>query len=201
MSYYDESFYLAVLAIVFHVVNYNVTAHLEYNTKAISKLLGNYAVYYYAAYLIASAVLRDSIIRYATEIEVKEIRLLVLDRGTSFWLGAVLCGGTGVFLNLWTLQKLGIKGMYNGDSFGFLMDAPVTDGPYRFFSDPQYVGTTLAMFGYAIHMQSCNGLILTFVMGLTFYISARFVETPHMNRIYAQRDNKVTDSGDSKKLK
>ena len=81
----------------------------------------------------------------------------------------------GILLNIWTLQALGIKGMtsccsarhgipadcwpgmYNGDSFGWLMDAPVTGGPYTFFNDPQYVGTTAAMLGSAVYYNSLNG--------------------------------------------
>lgn len=47
--------------------------------------------------------------------------------------------------------------MYNGDSFGWLMDAPVTGGPYTFFNDPQYVGTTAAMLGSAVYYNSVNG--------------------------------------------
>lgn len=47
----------------------------------------------------------------------------------------------GAIINLWAIQTLGIKGIYNGDSFGFLFDAPVTTGVYRYFSDPQYLGT------------------------------------------------------------
>ncbi len=47
--------------------------------------------------------------------------------------------------------------MYNGDSFGYLFDAPVTDGPYQYFNDPQYVGTTVAFIGSAIYYRSILG--------------------------------------------
>ena len=63
----------------------------------------------------------------------------------------------GIGLNLWTLQALGIKGMYNGDSFGWLMDAPVTNGPFAYFNDPQYVGTTAAILSSGVYYQSLHG--------------------------------------------
>jgi methylene-fatty-acyl-phospholipid synthase len=106
----------------------------------------------------------------------------------------------GFLLNLWTLKALGIKGMYNGDSFGFLFDAPVTNGPYVYFNDPQYVGTTAACIGSAIYYRSHTGLctespcvsltilsVLAAFMGVVFYISVTFVEGPHMAKIYSNK--------------
>ncbi|KAF9162220.1 hypothetical protein DFQ26_003759, partial [Actinomortierella ambigua] len=93
----------------------------------------------------------------------------------------------GFLLNLWTLKALGIKGMYNGDSFGHLMEAPVTDGPYVYFQDPQYVGTSMAMLGTAIYYQSLTGYVLAIDMYIVFWVSVLFFEGPHMNRIYAEK--------------
>eukprot|EP01132_Coremiostelium_polycephalum_P008404 gene8404-10321_t len=97
------------------------------------------------------------------------------------------CFVFGILLNLWTLYALGIKGMYNGDSFGHLMDSPVTGGPYQYFNDPQYVGTTIACLGAAIRHQSLNGLICTLAVYLVFLISVKYVEGPHLKRIYDNR--------------
>ncbi|KAI8600624.1 phospholipid methyltransferase-domain-containing protein [Dissophora ornata] len=84
-------------------------------------------------------------------------------------------------------KSLGIKGMYNGDSFGFLFDAPVMDGPYKYFSDPQYVGTTLSLVGTAVYYQSIVGYILAVDMYIIFWVSVMFFEGPHMRRIYSQK--------------
>jgi len=78
--------------------------------------------------------------------------------------------------------------MYNGDSFGFLFDAPVTGGPYVYFNDPQYVGTTVAMLGSALYYRSNYGFVLALLMAVVFYISVKFVEGPHMNRIYSNKN-------------
>lgn len=94
--------------------------------------------------------------------------------------------------------------MYNGDSFGYLFDAPVnffalfskakvTGGPYQYFNDPQYVGTTAALIGSALYYRSQIGfgklnwtsflthLVLSVILGLTFYVSVVFVEVILIN--------------------
>jgi len=89
--------------------------------------------------------------------------------------------------------------MYNGDSFGFLFDTPVTGGPYRFLSDPQYVGTTMAALGSSIAYRSVNGFVLAIVIGFTFYLSVKFVEGPHLRRIYRNAKSKQTTSSNKNK--
>jgi len=172
---------------VFHVVNYNATAQLEHRTHIFTRIIGNHAIYFYAVYLVCSALLRDHVINLALEVDTGVIAQLTVEQahyaGLAFF-------AFGILLNIWTLKALGIKGMYNGDSFGFLMDAPVTSGPYVYFNDPQYVGTTLAMLGSALYYRSVYGLILTAVMGLVFYISVKFIEGPHLTRIYSARDKR-----------
>ncbi|EFA86829.1 phospholipid methyltransferase family protein [Heterostelium album PN500] len=186
---------VALISIVLHVANYNATAQYEYTTRTFTKvaiaekinfiLIGKNTIYYYAVYLIASALVRDHFIdvairadRFGVEMFPDEFATLL---GNS-------CFIFGILLNIWTLYCLGIKGMYNGDSFGHIMDAPVTGGVYQYFNDPQYVGTTISCLGYAIRYQSINGFICTAAMGLVFYISVKFVEGPHMNRIYENKN-------------
>lgn len=77
--------------------------------------------------------------------------------------------------------------MYNGDSFGYLKEKPVTGGPYRFFEDPQYFGTTLMCAGYALVHQSRLGYGLSGIMYITFQLSVMLFEGPHMDRVYAEQ--------------
>eukprot|EP00004_Rigifila_ramosa_P027783 TRINITY_DN9168_c0_g1_i1.p2 TRINITY_DN9168_c0_g1~~TRINITY_DN9168_c0_g1_i1.p2 ORF type:complete len:206 (-),score=42.03 TRINITY_DN9168_c0_g1_i1:8-625(-) len=184
-----ESIYFAAAAsILLHVCNYNVTAHLEHNTRIFTRILGRNAVYYYAIYLIASAIVRDILMEEA--IKADPAKLSVVSASLAAAIGYSLFV-FGCFLNLWTLKALGVKGMYNGDSFGHLMDAPVTSGPYVFFSDPQYFGSTLLWFGLAIVHQSPVGLALSAVLGATYHISATRVEGPHMARLYSRKPRKT----------
>jgi len=56
----------------------------------------------------------------------------------------------------------------------------VTTGPFTYLSDPQYLGTSLIWFGNAVSAWSLQGMILGVIMYITFYISAVYVEGPHM---------------------
>eukprot|EP01104_Vermistella_antarctica_P002915 TRINITY_DN1309_c4_g1_i1.p1 TRINITY_DN1309_c4_g1~~TRINITY_DN1309_c4_g1_i1.p1 ORF type:complete len:194 (+),score=30.26 TRINITY_DN1309_c4_g1_i1:187-768(+) len=180
----EASFLVASLAIALHVANYNITAQVEYSTRIITKVFGRHAVFGYALFLVLSALIRDEFVSACVDADANSLVLLPEHIATPLgWLIFVL----GFLLNLWTLKALGIKGMYNGDSFGWVMSAPVTDGPYVYWNDPQYVGTVAAMFGYALLRQSANGYALTVVMAVVFFVSVKFVEGPHMNRIYSNK--------------
>ncbi|KAL7748646.1 hypothetical protein RI367_006057 [Sorochytrium milnesiophthora] len=185
----------AAAAIVLHVANYNATAQVEHATRIFTKLIGRHAVYFYAVYLIASALVRDHFIDQATAFDTDS--LVLLPPVVARWLGGALMA-FGMGLNLWTLKALGIKGMYNGDSFGFLMDSLVTGGPYVYFNDPQYVGTAVACVGHAMMRQSAVGYLLAMWMWLVFQFSVRFVEGPHMKRIYSAK-SKGSSKSKSKK--
>ncbi|KAG0354305.1 phospholipid methyltransferase-domain-containing protein [Gamsiella multidivaricata] len=175
---------VAILAMILHVANYNLTARFEYNTHQFTKIIGKNAIYVYAVYLVLSALIRDHFIHLAVAPDAGS--LVIFPAAVATVVGSV-CFITGFLLNLWTLNSLGIKGMYNGDSFGFLFDAPVTDGPYKYMGDPQYVGTTLSLVGTAIYYQSVIGYVLAIDMYIIFWISVMFFEGPHMKRIYSQK--------------
>lgn len=95
--------------------------------------------------------------------------------------------------------------MYNGDSFGYIKKKPVTGGPYRFFDDPQYLGTTVVLLGYTVLNQSRIGYGLTGIIYLVFNMSVAFIEGPHMKRIYSdaktaqKKKEKGKNNKDSKK--
>ena len=56
------------------------------------------------------------------------------------------------------------------------MDAPVTHGPFAYLSDPQYVGTTMALLGAAVQYRSVVGMALTVLMGAVFHLSTTYIE-------------------------
>ncbi|KAJ3277116.1 Serine/threonine-protein phosphatase pp1 [Terramyces sp. JEL0728] len=176
---------VAAVSIILHVANYNATAQIEHATRIFTKALGKYAVYYYAVYLVASALIRDHFIQAAVIADQGSFAFASLPvmQAIGWALGAI-----GVIMNLWTLKALGIKGMYNGDSFGFLMDAPVTDGPYKYMQEPQYNGTTIVLIGTAVYYQSFTGMVLSGLMYAVFMISVVFVERPHMLKLYANKN-------------
>merc|ERR1712137_578143 len=182
---------IAAVSIVLHVGNYNITAQIEHHTRIFTKILGKHAVYYYAVYLVISALIRDHFINL--DLQANSNTLVLFGESTAFILSSTLFF-LGVALILWTLKALGIKGMYNGDSFGHLMEAPVTTGPYVFFSDPQYVGTSWCLLASAIYYQSIHGYALALEMWIVFQLSVKFIEGPHMNAIYSSKNAKQQKS-------
>jgi phosphatidylethanolamine/phosphatidyl-N-methylethanolamine N-methyltransferase len=178
---------LGAAAVALHVANYNFTARIEHATRVFTSVLGRNAVYFYAAFLVFSALVRDDFIKTALLADAGSLELL--PRGLQELVGMAVMG-LGFALNLWTLQALGIKGMYNGDSFGWLMDAPVEGGPFALFNDPQYAGTTFAMWGAALYYRSMHGWLLTAWMGFVFFLSVQFLEGPHMASLYAPANRK-----------
>lgn len=137
--------------------------------------------------MIASALIRDHYL----------MQIVESTAGTRIWFSDEIASDLsfalitfGIFLNLWVLQVLGWKGMFNGDSFGYVRSKPVTSGPYALFDDPQYFGTSLVLLGYAVKHQSRIGYGLSGVMYLTFGVSTWLLEGPHMRRIYAAKQKK-----------
>ncbi|KAI9001710.1 phospholipid methyltransferase-domain-containing protein [Gaertneriomyces semiglobifer] len=181
--------YVAAAAIVLHVANYNLTARLEHSTRIFTKIFRSSAIYLYAVYLIVSALVRDHYVMQAVESSTNSYILFTKHDATLIGNGLITFG---ILLNIWVVKSLGIKGTYNGDSFGYLMDAPVTGGPFRFFNDPQYVGTTAALLGYAVKHQSIVGYALTAVLWVVFSLSVKLFEGPHMNRIYAKKKTPIS---------
>ncbi len=148
-------------------------------------------MYYYAIYLLISAAIRDKFMNDA--IMADQGSLDMLSTEISKTVGSVMFF-IGIFLNLWTLSALGVKGMYNGikifylgDSFGFLMDSIVTTGPFVYLDDPQYIGTSIASLGASFYYKSVVGLKLTLIMYIVFKVSAKYIEGPHLKTLYGKR--------------
>lgn len=71
---FGGTFCTAAAGIILHVANYNATAHLEHNTRVFTKILGKHAVYFYAVFLVVSALVRDEFIKYALIDDKAEVR-------------------------------------------------------------------------------------------------------------------------------
>ncbi|TPX36913.1 hypothetical protein SmJEL517_g01088 [Synchytrium microbalum] len=178
--------YVSAAAIFCHVMFYDMMALIEYNTHIMTRLLGKNAVYYYSALIFTNSLIRDYYALKSMEVDAGSFD--VLDPTIALYVGTTLVT-VGLLLNLEVLRLLGIRGMYNGDSFGFLFDQPFVDGVFR-IPDPQYTGAAMAFFGYAIKTRSLVGLGLAMVASLTYIVSVTFIEGPHLVRIYSERKTK-----------
>lgn len=142
-------------------------------------MLGKFAIYIYAVYLVCSALLRDHYINIALQMNSNTVlapfvfpseplaKSNLLDDNVAKIIGTTLFV-VGIFLNLWTLKVLGIKGMYNGDSFGYLFDAPVTLF-FIFFSLTNEYGRSLT-----VHTNIC--LILRY-QSPSFFLYSKYTSS------------------------
>lgn len=73
----------------------------------------------------------------------------------------------GALLIIITFYRMGIRGMYFGDHFGFLFDEKITAFPFSHLDNPQYVGTTTFFVGCALYYHSPAG---AFLAGLTYIL-------------------------------
>ena len=72
----------------------------------------------------------------------------------------------GLVLVAMSFYRLGLRGMYFGDHFGFLFKEKITQFPYNYFPNAQYVGTTATMIGYSLIKHSAFGIFISmFIYG------------------------------------
>jgi phosphatidylethanolamine N-methyltransferase len=93
-----------------------------------------------------------------------------------------LCILSGVILVALSFQRLGLRGMYFGDHFGFLFKKKVMKFPYNYLENPHYIGSNMIYFGISLWFRSFVGLVLTLIIIAAnefvyyFYEKKRLVE-------------------------
>lgn len=95
----------------------------------------------------------------------------------------ILFGG---YLIIISFVKLGLRGMYFGDHFGFLLKNKITSFPYNVLENPQYIGNTLLYFGIAILFKSYTGIFLTALIYLSYQIVVVATEKNQLTKFYKQ---------------
>jgi phosphatidylethanolamine/phosphatidyl-N-methylethanolamine N-methyltransferase len=92
----------------------------------------------------------------------------------------IIGGFSIVFL---TFYRMGIRGMYFGDHFGFLFKEKITAFPFSHLDNPQYVGTTAFFLGSSIFYHSPAGVVLT-VLTYGLYMVLNLVEEKKLAVFY-----------------
>jgi phosphatidylethanolamine N-methyltransferase len=72
---------------------------------------------------------------------------------------SLLLGGV---LVLFAFRKLGLRGMYFGDHFGFIMKKRIDSFPYNYLDNPHYNGSIMMYLGFSLMCRSLSGIALTF---------------------------------------
>ena len=137
---------------------WNTIGFVEYKTKSISRLFGSNlrGVYFTALVATITSRTRDILFIYASY---KTMNTAEIPHQTSLFLGLLL-GIIGAVLVFTSGYKLGVIGTYMGDHFGIFLPAKLTSFPFNVLDNPMYVGSSLAMLGWAFLMRSKIGLVM-----------------------------------------
>ncbi len=76
----------------------------------------------------------------------------------------------GLILVVFSFYRLGLRGMYFGDHFGFLFKEKITSFPYNHFPNAQYVGTTWFFVGFSLAFHSLAGIFIALLVYLLYQI-------------------------------
>lgn len=169
----------------------------EYHNKILTKLFGgNSAVanYALAATIFSLGIVRDWLYKTAiTEQPTHPLLLGTYSQAAAYTL--IACGNILVVSSTW---RLGIRGTFLGDYFGFLMDEVVTGFPFNVTGSPMYTGSTMSFLGTALLFGKPAGILLTGLVHIIYSIALRF-EDPFTSEIYAKRDRERAAAKSGKK--
>ncbi|XP_068161710.1 phosphatidylethanolamine N-methyltransferase [Antennarius striatus] len=187
INLHDSRFWVAVIAIVFNPLFWNVVGRWEHRTRRLSKLFGSP---YLACYCLGFIILLLNVYRShsMTVVMKSQARWEALDRTGVFYTGVGLMA-LGTVLVVSSFLALGFTGTFLGDYFGILMDEKVTVFPFNVMENPMYWGSTANYFGLALIGASPVGLILTAVVAVTYKVAITF-EGPFTGQIYQDRSQR-----------
>ena len=165
---------LSGLHIIVNVLYWNITSLIQYKTNFFSNLFGNKkkAVYIHTFLIFSFGLSRDFLYKYV--VNTSSIFSLIDNQYMTYLGYMILLIGTTLVIS--ATYKLGIVGTFNGDAYGFLLPSIITSFPFNLFNAPMYLGSTLNFLGYALIKKSLVGLVLTIVVGMTYYFGTFFEE-------------------------
>jgi phosphatidylethanolamine N-methyltransferase len=184
IDYTDDSFAKTIYLSAINTFALMLIPFLQYRYKFISKFTGDdmgRAADFAAYVLIHIGTFRNySFIESTYNSKPIELGLfnylIVLTGLLTLVLGSVLVA--------FAFRKLGLRGMYFGDHFGFIMNNRIDSFPYNYFENPQYIGCVMMYLGYSLICRSLTGLIMTSFIVLCYQILFRFFEKKQLKMLY-----------------
>ncbi|EFY90508.1 methylene-fatty-acyl-phospholipid synthase [Metarhizium acridum CQMa 102] len=178
-------------------VDFDKRSLLEYHNKILTKLFGGNAKaanYGLAVAIFSLGLFRDWLYKVALSEQPSHPLLeTVYSRAAAYTLFAA-----GNILVISSTYRLGIRGTFLGDYFGFLLDEMVTGFPFNVTGAPMYWGSTMSFLGTALFFGKPAGLLLTLWVYLVYVVALRF-EDPFTAGIYAKRDRERAAAKSGKK--
>ncbi|GCB71939.1 hypothetical protein scyTo_0001758 [Scyliorhinus torazame] len=193
-SYFDWTdlkFNIAILAVAFNPLFWNIIGRWEHRTRSLTKLFGSP---FTACYSVAIVILLLNFHRSYSFTEAMKIqpKVQVLDSAAAFYIGlGLLLLGTIFVLS--SFFALGFTGTFLGDYFGVLMEAKILTFPFNVMDNPMYWGSTLVYLGWAVMNASPTGLVLTVWVAAVYKI-AILIESPFTDEVYRQKEKAMKEN-------
>jgi phosphatidylethanolamine N-methyltransferase len=160
-----------------------ILPHLQFRYKLLSRFVGNdeeKACDFLSYFLIYTGTIRNHAINEAINNNIHinygiwEYPILLLSTVLMIF---------GLVLVSFSFYRLGLRGMYFGDHFGFLFKEKIIQFPYNYFDNAQYVGTTAFFIGYSLFFHSPAGIFITILINLLYKVLT-FVENRKLKIFY-----------------
>ncbi|KAG5992375.1 Phosphatidyl-N-methylethanolamine N-methyltransferase [Claviceps spartinae] len=193
-----KSLIVSGASVAFNPLFWNIVARQEYHNKVLTKLFGgdsktaNYAL---AAAIFSLGLLRDWLYKVALS-EQPSHPLLLTEYSQAAAYTLLAAGNTLVISSTW---RLGIRGTFLGDYFGYLLDEMVTGFPFNVTACPMYLGSTMSFLGTALLLGKPAGILVTAWVYLVYVIALRY-EDPFTAGIYAKRKRERAGAKSGKKI-
>lgn len=170
VNYNEPAFICAVAYSLLCFAGWVILPHLQFRYKLLSRLTGGnegVAADFLAFFLIYTGTLRNEAIHKAMTDNIHlnygpfEIPLQII---------AYLMIIVGSIFVIMSFYRLGLRGMYFGDHFGFLFKERITQFPYNCVDNAQYVGTTTLFIGLGISHHSPAGIFIAVLIDILYRI-------------------------------
>jgi methylene-fatty-acyl-phospholipid synthase len=178
---------------ILSVLVWGLFPHLQYKYKIISKFFNNNmekAADFLALLLIHIGTFRNyaftETIFNNKRFDFGDLNIISSIVGLSILL-------FGSLLWITSLLKLGLRGSYFGDHFGFIFKKRIQSFPFNILENPQYSGSKLFLLGQSILFRSLTGLFMTITISLLYSFLFFVFEKKNLKKIYNKNhdNNKV----------
>jgi methylene-fatty-acyl-phospholipid synthase len=197
IDFTEPMFLLSIFYSILCFLLWILIPHLEFKYKFLSRLLNGdqeKACDFLSYFLIYTGTMRNNAINEMINKNkvitygIYEIPLQIFAYTTMTF---------GIILVIFSFYRLGLRGMYFGDHFGFLLKEKIVSFPYNYFPNAQYVGTTWLFIGYAIAFHSPAGLFITLLINILYQI-LNLVESKKLEIFYPYNPNNNKENGQIK---
>lgn len=191
IDFTEQNFIQAIAYSTLCFLLWVILPHLEFKFKLMSKITGGNeekACDFLSYFLIYTGTIRNQAINEAIN---KNKTMSYGDFEIPMQIISYSMMGFGLILVVFSFYRLGLRGMYFGDHFGFLFKEKITNFPYNYFPNAQYVGTTWSFIGFSLAFHSLCGIFISLFVYFLYQI-LNVVESRKLEIFYPPaNENKI----------